>query len=181
MLTSIPLFEVSQTINDVTTTTSYGIGYGAFILIVLYFTPTFVRLTMARFYPKKTIFDDMDLQTILSLLPVIMRLFSSGSAMPKSSFTSQRQRPSNNKETEIMFEILRQKSTQGATDTKNTNANESTDSTNNVEPETDVSILTGKTSESPATETNETAQPTSDRVNNVDANSDDGENSDAEN
>lgn len=171
MLTSIPLFEVSQTINDVTTTTSYGIGYGAFILIVLYFTPTFARLAMARFYPKRTFFDDLDPQMILSVLPLIMKLFSSGSAMPKSSSTSQRQRPSSNQEAEIMFEILRQKSTQGTSDTKN--ANESSDSTTNVEPETDVSIRTGETSETPATETNENDQPTADRVND--------ENSDAEN
>jgi len=67
MSSSFSLFEVSQTINNGTTTTTYGIGFDVFIMmflcLVMYVSasliPTFLRLVMDRFYPKKTILDNI--------------------------------------------------------------------------------------------------------------------------
>jgi hypothetical protein len=90
---SVPLFEVSQTINDVTTSTSYGIGYGTFILILMYALayalPTIFRLAMARFYPKKTILDEIDMNMISSLLPIVMSLFKTPRKSTEPSYPSQ--------------------------------------------------------------------------------------------
>jgi hypothetical protein len=135
--TSIPLVEISQTANDVTTTHSFGIGYGFFILAFLYafmhFVPTIIKLVMSRYYPKRTIFDQISPDLIMSLLPLIKSLFETPSR--SSKYSSYPTSP-NPEDMSTMFEaeILRtQRAPKCEEDIHNNTNNETMNTENNTE------------------------------------------------